>query len=112
MLIRIITPALLAVAMFGGCDRSAESKLVGTWNIPVIDAVTRVTYKSDHTCEIWSDGMGGIITDTADWHVEGDQIITRYKGKESKMTIVKLTRNELQIKEAGEQTVFTYTRVK
>ncbi len=112
MLVRILTLALVVLAALTACKRSTESKLLGTWNIPVIDAVTRVTYKPDHTCDIWSDGMGGVTTDIAEWRVEGDQIITRYKGKESKTTIVNLTRDDLQIKEAGEQMVFTYTRVK
>ncbi len=101
----------MRVALLGSCGRPTEAKLIGTWNVPVIDASTRITYSPDHTCDIWSDGMGVVTTDTATWRLKGDQLVTRHKGKEIKSTIV-ITRDELKIKDAGQDTFYTWTRVK
>src|SRR3954465_2842542 len=112
MRVRILTLALAVLGALAACKRSTESKLLSTWNINV-EGVTRMTFKPDHTCDIWShEGIGDVTTDTVKWRVEGDQIVTLYKGKQSKTTIVKLTRDELQTKADGEQMVNTYTRIK
>ena len=112
MLVRFLVTAAIALAFFSACQRSTESKLIGTWNVPVIDASTRITYKADHTCDVWSDGLGGASTETAEWRLEGDRIITRYKGREAATIIVSISQKDLRVKDANKDTIFTYTRVK
>ena len=56
--------------------------------------------------------MAGVITLAGQWRVEGNQLITRYKDQEVKATIVKITPDELKLKFAGKDTVYTWTRVK
>jgi hypothetical protein len=46
------------------------------------------------------------------WRVEGNQLIATYKNQEVKATIVKITGDELKLKFAGKDTVYTWTRVK
>jgi hypothetical protein len=108
LLPRLLLP-LIAVLCLTGCQRSTEAKLIGTWDIPVKGTTDRVTYKPDHTCFT---SVAGVITLAGQWRVEGKQLITRYKDQEVKATIVKLTPDELKVKFAGRDTVYTWTRVK
>ena len=56
--------------------------------------------------------MASIITLAGQWRVEGNQLIATYKNQEVKATIVKITGDELKIKFAGKDMVYTWTRVK
>jgi len=56
--------------------------------------------------------MAGVITLAGQWRVEGNQLIATYKNQEVKATIVKITGDELKVKFAGKDTVYTWTRVK
>jgi hypothetical protein len=103
---------LLSIALASAGSESVERRLIGTWDIPVIDATTRVTYKPDHSCVMWSDGLGGVATVRARWRVDGRDIITSYQGREARDTIVKLTSTELQVRDGVRNQLFTYTRVK
>jgi hypothetical protein len=105
---RLLLP-LIALLCLTGCQRSTEAKLIGTWDIPVAGATDRVTYRSDHTCFT---SMSSVITLVGKWRVEGNQLITRYRNEEVKTTIVKITPDELKLKFAGKDTVYTWTRVK
>jgi hypothetical protein len=99
----------MAVLCLTGCQRSTDAKLIGTWDFPVIGTTDRLTYKPDHTCFT---STAGVITLAGQWCVEKDQLITRYKDQEVKATIVKITGDELKLKFAGKDTVYTWTRVK
>ncbi len=99
LLPRLLLP-LTAVLCLTGCQRSTEAKLIGTWDIPVIGP--------DHTCLT---SMAGVIALAGQWRVEGNQLITRYKNEEVKATIVKITPDELKLKFAGKDTVYTWTRI-
>ncbi len=105
---RLLLP-LIALLCLTGCERSTEAKLIGTWDFPVVGATDRVTYKPDHTCFT---SMAGVITLAGQWRVEGNQLITRYKNKEVKATIVKITPDELKLKFAEKDTVYKWTRIK
>ena len=108
LLPRLLLP-LIAVICLTGCQRSTEAKLIGTWDIPVKGTTNRVTYKPDHTCFT---SMAGVITLAGKWRVEGNRLIATYKNQEVKATIVKITDDELKLKFAGKDTVYTWTRVK
>jgi hypothetical protein len=101
--------SLIAVLCLTGCQRSTETKLIGTWDIHVKDATDRVTYKPDHICFT---SMAGVTTLAGQWRVKGNQLIATYKNQEVKATIVKITGDELKLKFAGKDTVYTWTRVK
>jgi hypothetical protein len=105
---RLLLP-LIALLCLTGCQRPTEAKLIGTWDIPVIGATDRVTYKPDHTCFT---SIVGLTALAGKWRVEGNQLITTYKNQEVKATIVKITPDELKLKFAGKDTVYTWTRVK
>jgi hypothetical protein len=108
LLPRLLLP-LIALLCLTGCQRSTEAKLIGTWDIPVKGATDRVTYKPDHTCFT---SMNNVITLAGKWHVEGNQLTTRYKNEEVKATIVKITPDELKLKFAGKDTVYKWMRIK
>ena len=108
LLPRFLLP-LIALLSLTGCQRSTEAKLIGTWDIPATGVTNRMTYKPDHTCFT---SMAGLIALAGKWRVEGNQLIATYKNQEVKATVVKITGNELKIKFAGKDTVYTWTRVK
>jgi len=56
--------------------------------------------------------MAGVVALAGQWRVEGNQLITRYKNEEVKASIVKITPDELKLKFAGKDTVYTWTRIK
>ena len=56
--------------------------------------------------------MAGLIALAGKWRVEGNQLITTYKDQEVKATIVKITPDELKVKFAGKDRVYTWTRIK
>lgn len=100
---------LIALLFLTGCQRSTEAKLIGTWDIPATGVTNRITYKPDHTCFT---SMAGLIALAGKWRVEGNQLIATYKNQEVKATVVKITGDELKIKFAGKDAVYTWTRVK
>jgi len=108
LLPRLLLP-LIAVLCLTGCQRSTEAKLIGTWDIRVTGTTNRVTYKPNHTC---STSIAGFIALAGHWRVEGNRLIATYKNQEVKATIVKITGDELKLKFAGKDTVYTWTRVK
>ena|SRR5215469_3657068 len=105
---RLLLP-LIALLCLTGCQRSTEAKLFGTWDIPVSGTTNRVTYKPNHTCFT---SIAGLIALKGKWRVEGNRLIATYKNQEVKATIVKITGDELKLKFAGKDTVYTWTRVK
>ena len=56
--------------------------------------------------------MNNVITLAGKWRVDGNQLTTRYKNKEVKATIVKITPDELKLKFAEKDTVYKWTRIK
>jgi hypothetical protein len=105
---RLLFP-LMALLCLTGCQRSTEAKLIGTWDVSVTGVTDRVTYKPDHTCFT---SIAGFIALKGRWRVEGNQLIATYKNQEVKATIVKITGDELKVKFAGKDTVYTWMRVK
>src|SRR5262249_39638067 len=101
--------SLIALLCLTGCQRSTEAKLIGTWDVSATGVTDRVTYKPDHTCFT---SMAGLIALKGKWRVEGNQLIATYKNQEVKATIVKITGDELKVKFAGKDMVYTWTRVK
>ena len=103
---------LIIISILTSCSRSDESKLVGTWTIPIGNAKTYTTYKADHTCVMTTEGYGEPITTTGPWHIEGGEIVIGSKDPKVRDRIVKLTEAELEIFDVSENRVFTYRRVK
>src|SRR5215469_14596009 len=97
---------LIIVSILISCGRSDDSKLVGTWTIPIGDAKTYITYKPDHTCIMTTEGYGEPITTTGPWHIEGREIVIGAKDPKVRDKIVKLTEAELEIY-ASQNRVFT-----
>src|SRR5215469_18499083 len=108
LLPRLLLP-IIAVLCLSGCKRSTEAKLIGTWDIPATGVTNRITYKPDHTCFT---SMTGLIVLAGKWRVEGNQLIATYKNQVVKATVVKITGDEVKIKFAGKDAVYTWTRVK
>ena len=103
---------LIIVSVLTSCGRSDESKLVGTWTIPIGDAKTYITYKPDHMCIMTTKGYGEPITTTGPWHIEGREIVIGSKDPKVRDRIVKLTETELEIFDPTQNQAFTYRRVK
>jgi hypothetical protein len=103
---------LIIISILTSCSRSDESKLVGTWTIPIGNAKTYTTYKADHTCVMTTEGYGEPITMTGPWHIEGPDIVVGAKEPKIRDRIVKLTDTELAIFDSTQNQTFTYRRVK
>src|SRR5262245_11757336 len=103
---------LIIVLVFTSCGRSDESKLVGTWTIPIGDAKTYITYKPDHTCIMTTEGYGEPITTTGPWHIEGREIVIGAKDPKVRDRIVKLTETELEIFNTSQKSDFYLPTVK
>jgi len=79
---------------------------------PVFDASVYITFRADHTLVSSGYGLGG--KSRADfgagrWRVDGNQLVTRFEGKDVRARIVKITAKELQIEESPGK-IFTYKR--
>jgi hypothetical protein len=103
---------LLATFSFPAIADSKDAKLLGTWLEPVFDATVTVTYRADHTFV----GSGYFLGDktpttlgSGTWRIVRDQLITRFKGKETRRRIVSITENELQLEDSPGK-IFTYKR--
>ena len=83
------------------------------WNNSSLDPTARVTYSPDHTYFAHMEHpLDGKFTGTGTWRAEGSQMICRdYQHGESRAEILKITRNELQIK-GPDGVVSTYERLK
>ena len=103
---------LIIVSVLASCDQSDESRLVGTWTIPVGDAKTYVAYKPDHTCIMTTEGYGKPIIVSGPWRIEGHDIVIGSKEPKVRDRIVKLTDVELEIFDASQNQIFTYRPVK
>ena len=114
VLARLFVVAIVAwqITCLTGCSRSIDAKLIGTWDLRMIDGTNQFTFQEDHTCVYHSDGIAGIVTGTGAWRLEGDRLITDYRGKESSGTIVRLTRHELQLRRDSDQETVTCRRVR
>ena len=109
---QVLALAACAAALLS-CSGSTDSKLVGGWNNSSLDPTARVTYSLDHTYFAHMEHpLDGKFTGTGTWRAEGSQMICRdYQHGESRAEILKITRNELQIK-GPDGVVSTYERLK
>ena len=103
---------LIIVSLLTSCGRSDESRLAGTWTIPIGDAKTYITYRPDHTCIMTTEGYGEPIITTGPWRIEGHDIVIGSKDPKIRDRIMKLTEAELEIFDPRENHAFTYQRVK
>lgn len=103
---------LIIVSVLTSCGRSDESRLVGTWTIPIGDAKTYITYRPDHTCIMRTEGYGKPIITTGPWRIEGHDIVIGSKDPKVRDRIVKLTETKLEIFDPTQNQAFTYQRVK
>jgi hypothetical protein len=104
---------MVSVALLTSCGGSTESKLIGTWDVPGSNATTRITYNPDHTWTIWQNDRDGISTDTAEWRLEGDEIVELWRGKEvGRIRIVSITADQLRIEDRTIKAILTWSRIK
>ena len=85
MLIRILPVAVCGLTVFAGCNRSVESKLVGTWRVAGRDDAGQVDYRKDHTftSRKWAvtyTHQPPVLFDTGVWHVRSNKLIMDFRG--------------------------------
>jgi Lipocalin-like domain len=104
--------AIFATTLLFGCRPSMESKVLGSWDAPAIDASNRITFHPDHTFQCVNNGMGGTLTLNGNWRIEGDQLMIRYDdGKTpTSETIVEITSEEMKFRDA--EGSFTWKRIR
>jgi hypothetical protein len=109
---RIVALVVFALALLS-CNQSVDSKLVGEWNCPAIGPMARITYHADHTYSGRIDGVkNGPFAGAGTWRIDGSQMICRdYQHGESRAEILRIARNELQIK-GPDGIISTYERIK
>jgi hypothetical protein len=83
MLFRIMFAASLLA--FSGCGRSADSKLVGSWQWNGCDDAGDVAYRADHTfaSRDWAvtySHQPPIVAEAGEWHIRGNRLIMDFKG--------------------------------
>jgi hypothetical protein len=84
MLIRILPVAVFGLTVFVGCNRSVESKLVGTWRVTGRDDAGQVDYRKDHavTSREWAVTYAHqppVLFDTGVWHMRGNKLIMDFR---------------------------------
>jgi hypothetical protein len=109
---RIPVVWFIGMMLLVSCNRSPENKLIGTWTMPVICGVQQVTYRADHTCEMFSDARNGPIRIAGEWRLDRDRLITRYNGTEIAATIIRITPEVLCVRPLGAGPEYAYTRAK
>jgi hypothetical protein len=110
---RHLTLLALVVSGLPGCRHSTEGKLLGSWDVPAIDASSQITLGPDHNFEAVSSGMGSTFRIRGAWHVDGDQLVIRDEGREPiSQTIVEITGNELRLKDAQGNEAFPWKRIR
>lgn len=111
--VRSLALSVLAVAVLFGCRQSTETKILGSWDAPGIDASNRITFNADHTFEGIGNGLGGAHPFKGTWRVNGNQLVIQYEGKEAiSETIMTLTRDEMTFMDANGNRPFPFKRVR
>jgi hypothetical protein len=85
MLVRILTVSVCGLIVFAGCNRSVESKLVGTWRVQSRDDAGQIHYLKDHTftSREWAvtySHQPPVLFDRGQWHVRGNKLIMDFRG--------------------------------
>jgi hypothetical protein len=110
---RSVTISVFAVTLLLGCRQSTETKILGSWNAPGIDASTRITFNADHTFGGIGEGLGGAHPFKGTWQVNGNQLVIQYEGQEAiSETIMTLTHDEMTFMDADGNRPFPWKRVR
>ena len=85
MPIRIIPIAACGLAMFVGCERSADSKLVGSWRVTGRDDAGQINYRKDHTftSREWAvtyTHQPPVVFDTGKWQLRENKLVMDFNG--------------------------------
>jgi hypothetical protein len=80
--------------------------------MPVIGGVDRITYRADHSYEMYCDARNGPLQLTGEWRLDRDRVIMRYNAGEIAMTIKEIRPDTLLVREGRAPIDSTFTRVK
>jgi hypothetical protein len=86
MLKRITALSVCCAAFFVACERSPESKLVGTWRTANAENAGKVRFETNHTFSggEWSlteTHQPPVIPDNGEWHVTGRKLVLNFQGE-------------------------------
>jgi hypothetical protein len=85
MLKRIIALSLCCAALLLACERSPESKLVGTWRTANAENAGKIRFEANHTFTggEWSlteTHQPPVIPDNGEWHATGSKLVLNFRG--------------------------------
>jgi hypothetical protein len=115
------------VAIFAGCNRLTEAKLLGTWRAEDDQTVEEIACRKDHSFTAWTSWKNELTTPSVaigagDWQLQGHELVVHFtKGvpvdtwsnedKHIRFTIVKLGNDALLMKNFDGSKVVTYKRL-
>lgn len=86
MLKRILALSVCCAVWLVACDRSLESKLVGTWRAVSPENTGKIRFDTNHTFTggEWSlteTHQPPIIPDNGEWHLTGSTLVLNFRGE-------------------------------
>jgi hypothetical protein len=120
---------LAAIGAFApcSCTRLSESSLTGTWRAETTEIVEEIALRSDHTFTSWTSAKGVLTTPSCptsagEWRLQGRNILIhltthlelegwQHEDKHFEFTVVKVSRDAMQLKDSQGNGVNTYKRL-
>ena len=110
---RSMALSVFAAILLLGCGQSTETKILGSWDAPAIDASNRITFNADHTFVGTGNGLAGDVSFRGTWQVNGNQLVIQYEGQKAlSETIMTLTHDEMTFMDADGNRPFPWKRVR
>jgi hypothetical protein len=121
--------ALLVTGLFTLCGSTklSETNLTGTWRAETTDVVKEIALRNDHTFTSWLSAKNALTTPSCptsagEWKLENRQIVVHFtnhiavdgwerENEQRRFTIVKSTRDTLQLLDPEEKPVLSYKRL-
>ena len=85
MLLRILAFSSCCALALVACERSAESTLVGTWQVTTADNVVKIRFDANHTFtggewSLTATHQPPVIPDDGQWHIRGSRLVLDFRG--------------------------------
>ena len=78
-MLRILIVSVGAIAVFAACERSHDSKLIGSWRGRGEQMVGEIRFAADHTFTSREWDVTNSVPGTGDWHVSGDRLLLNFR---------------------------------
>jgi hypothetical protein len=67
------------LAIFAGCERSLDSKLIGSWRGYGEGMAGEIRFAADHTFTSHEWDATNSVPGTGDWHISGEKLVLNFR---------------------------------